>query len=156
MVEVVVGQRLRAEPLGVGGRRLVARVAALVERDAPAITASTSSAATPTSAQPQAALRGAPLAAAALVEEGALARGELGVVVGGPVERRRQARAAIELAGVAAAGLPFARGAAEVAVQPPALGVFLEPAAQARPLAQQRLVRDLDLAVADREQAARR
>ena len=39
-------------------------------------------------------------------------------------------------------------------MQPPALGVVLQPAAQARPLAQQRLVGDLDLALADREQAA--
>ena len=32
-IQVVVGQRLRAEPLGVRGHRLVVRVAALVERD---------------------------------------------------------------------------------------------------------------------------
>ena len=37
-------------------------------------------------------------------------------------------------------------------MQAAALGVLLEPAAQARPLAQQRLVRDLDLALADRDQ----
>ena len=38
-------------------------------------------------------------------------------------------------------------------MQPAALRVLLEPAAQPRPLAQQRLVRDLDLALADRDQA---
>ena len=73
-----------------------------------------------------------------------------------PLERRGQPRAAVELARVAAAGVPLARRVAQVVVQPPALGVLLEPAAQPRPLAQQRLVRDLDLALADRDEAARR
>ena len=71
---------------------------------------------------------------------------ELGVVVGRPFQRRGQPRAAVELAGVAAAGVPLACGVSELVVQAAALGVLLEPAAQARPLAQQRLVRDLDLA----------
>ena len=73
-----------------------------------------------------------------------------------PVERRGQPRAAVELARVAAARVPLACGAAELVVQVAALGVLLEPAAQARPLAQQRLVRDLDLALADRDAAGRR
>ena len=71
---------------------------------------------------------------------------------GRPVQRGGQPRAAVQLARVAAAGVPLARGGAQVVVQAPALGVLLEPAAQARPLAQQRLVRDLDLALADRDQ----
>ena len=65
-------------------------------------------------------------------------------MAGGPVERRGQPRAAVELAAVAAARLPVARGVDQVLVQAAALGVLLEPAAQARPLAQQRLVRDLE------------
>ena len=60
-----------------------------------------------------------------------------------------EARAAVELARVAPAGLPLARRDREMAVQPAALGVVLEPAAQPRPLAQQSLVGDLHRAVAD-------
>jgi hypothetical protein len=44
----------------------------------------------------------------------------------------------------------------QVPVQAPALGVLLEPATQPRPLAQQRLVRDLRLAFAERDQAVAR
>jgi len=39
-------------------------------------------------------------------------------------------------------------------VQVAALDVLVQPLAEARPFAQQRLVRDLDLALADREQTA--
>ena len=66
-------------------------------------------------------------------------------MAGGPVERGGQPRAAVELGRVAAAVVPLARRDAEVVVQAAALGVLLEPAAQARPLAQQRLVGDLGL-----------
>jgi hypothetical protein len=48
-IQVLVREGARAEPLGVGGDRVLVRGAALVERDEPAITASTSSAATPAS-----------------------------------------------------------------------------------------------------------
>ena len=41
-----------------------------------------------------------------------------------------------------------------MALHTPALGVLLEPAAQARPLAQERLVCDLDRRIADCQQAA--
>ena len=40
-------------------------------------------------------------------------------------------------------------------MQPASVGVLLEPRPQSRPLAQQRLVRDLDLALADRDQPRR-
>ena len=72
-------------------------------------------------------------------------------MVGGPVQRRGQAPAAVELATVAAVGLPLACGVAEVVAQAPALRFLLEPSAQARPLAQQRLMRDLDRTIANRE-----
>ena len=72
--------------------------------------------------------------------------------VGRPVERGGQARAAVELAG-SRPPASHSRAARQLAVQPASLGVLLEPAAQPRPLAQQRLVRDLDLALADRDQA---
>ena len=73
-------------------------------------------------------------------------------MVSRPVERRGQARAAVQLAAIAAARLPRARGGPHVELQPTALGVLLEPAAQPRPLAQQSLVRDLDVSLADRYQ----
>ena len=62
----------------------------------------------------------------------------------GPVERRGEPRAAVKLARVATARLPLARRVDQVLVEPPPLGVLLEPRPQARPLAQQRLVRDLE------------
>ena len=76
--------------------------------------------------------------------------------VGRPVERGGQPRAAVEAAGVARVAVPGARGLAERAMQAAALRVLVEPAAQPRPLAQERLVRDLDRAVADRQQPALR
>ena len=87
------------------------------------------------------------------IEELPLGGIELVAAVGGPVERRSEPGAAVQLGGVAAARVPLARGLREVAVQPPALRVLLEPAAQPGPLAQQRLVGELRLAVAERDQA---
>ncbi len=81
---------------------------------------------------------------AALVQEAAFELVEVALVGGGPVERRGEPGAAVELAGVAAARLPVACSVDQVLVQAPPLGVLLEPAAQAGPLAQQSLVRDLD------------
>ena len=75
-------------------------------------------------------------------------------MAGRPVERGGQARAAVEPARVARVGVPRPRGVAEPAMQAAALGVLGQPRAQPRPFAQQRLVRDLDGAVGDREQAA--
>ncbi len=152
-VQIVLGQRLRAEPLRVRGHGLAARVAALVQRDRARDHRHDEERGDARQDHPQAAV-GALARGRALVEEGPLAGGQLGIVVGRPVAGCRQARAAIELAAVAAAGVPFARGGTKVAVQPPAFRVVLQPAAQARPLAQQGLVRDLDLALGDREQAA--
>ena len=72
---------------------------------------------------------------------------------GGPVEGRGEAGAAVQLAGVPAAGLPAARRRAQVQVLATTLGVLLEPVAYPRPLAQQRLVSDLDLPLADGDEA---
>ena len=79
---------------------------------------------------------------------------ELGLVRAAPLECGREPRTAVELAAVAAARVPVARRLGEVALQAPALGVLLEPAAQTRPLAQQRLVGDLDRSGADGQQPA--
>ena len=76
------------------------------------------------------------------------------VVLRRPIQRGREPSAAVQLAGVATARVPVACGRGQVRVQAAADPVFLEPRAVARPLAQQRLVRELDLAVADGQQAS--
>ena len=73
-----------------------------------------------------------------------------------PIGRPDQPRAAVQLAGVAPARVPAARRLGQVTVHAAPVGVLVEPRPQARPLAQQRLVRDLDLALADRDQAVAR
>ena len=65
-------------------------------------------------------------------------------VVGAPVECGGEACAAVELALIAPGRVPFGRRLGDVAAQPASFGVLLDPLAQARPLAQQRLVGDLD------------
>jgi hypothetical protein len=152
-VQARVRERLGAEPLRRGRGRLGARVAALVERHEAGDHGEHEQGADAAEHHPQPALR-APARAAAVVEERALHRAELGVVTGHPVERGREARAAVEPAGVARVGVPCARVGAEAAMQAPALGVLGQPRAQPRPLAQQRLVRDFDGAVGDRQQPA--
>ncbi len=91
---------------------------------------------------------------AALGDELALELVELEGVIRAPVEGGGEARAAVELTLVAACRVPLGRRLGDVAAKPAALGVLLDPVAQARPLAQQRLVRDLDGALADRDEAA--
>ena len=88
----------------------------------------------------------------AVVHEGPLGGVELTLVGRRPVERGGEPRAAVQLARIAAARVPFARGHDQVVVEPAAVRVLLEPAAQPRPLAQQRLVGDLGLALADRHE----
>ena len=88
------------------------------------------------------------------VKERVLGGVELGLVRAAPLERGRQPPTAVELARVAAAGVPVARRLGELPLQAPALGVLLEPAAQTRPLAQQRFVGDLDRSGAHRQQPA--
>jgi hypothetical protein len=145
-VEVVLRERLGAEALRRRRRRLGARVAALVQRDRTGDHGEGQKRGDTREHHAQAAL-GAPADASALVEERALGRVEIGIVVGGPVERRGQARAAVQPAGVASIGRPGLCGSADPAMQAPPLHVLVQPAAQPRPLAQERLVRDLDRAV---------
>ena len=90
----------------------------------------------------------------ALVEELALELVQLGVVLGGPVERRGEPGAAVELGGIALGVAPLPSRADQVVMEAATLGVLLEPAAQPRPLAQQRLVGDLDRALVDGQQPA--
>ena len=93
----------------------------------PATTASTSSAATPASTARRRRCERS-LAARLVVHEVALDALELLLVGRRPVERGGEPRAAVELAGIAAARVPLARRDAEVVVQAPAVDVLLEPA----------------------------
>jgi hypothetical protein len=81
---------------------------------------------------------------AARGEEVALELVQVAFVAGDPIERRGEPCAAVELAAVTRSLLPVARRTGQVLVQAAALRVLLEPAAQSRPFAQQRLVRDLE------------
>ncbi len=93
--------------------------------------------------------------ASALLEELPLRRVEVGLVLGGPVERRRQAGAAVEVGGLTTALLPVADRAHQVEAQPSSRRVLLEPALEPRPLPEQGLVRDLDVPVAGGQQPRR-
>ena len=161
-VEPVVRERLGAEPLRVRDQRRVARLPALRDRDDARHDGDGEHRGGTGQQHPQPAVR-APLAAGlelgrrpARGDEVALDVVELVPVRIDPLERGREPRAAIELARVAARRVPVACGVGQVAVQPATLRVLLEPAAKARPLAQQRLVRDLHLVLADRDQALAR
>src|SRR5204863_7422139 len=63
-----------------------------------------------------------------------------------------QSGTAIEVGVVAATAVPLARGLREVLPQFASLRVLVQPLLKARPFAEQRLVRDLDRAVAPRQQ----
>ena len=86
---------------------------------------------------------------AALGHELALELVQLERVVGAPVERGGEAGAAVELALIARRRVPFGRRLGDVTAKPAPFGVLFDPLAQARPFAQQRLVGDLDGALAD-------
>ena len=75
-----------------------------------------------------------------------------GVVTSGATRRALRHALAVELGRIAIALRPLARGCREVGVQTPPLPILLKPAPQPRPLAQQRLMRDLDRAIAHRQQ----
>ena len=75
-------------------------------------------------------------------------------MVGAPLQRDGQARVAVGVAGVAPALVPVARGVGDVTLHTAAPRVVLQPAAQARPLAQQRFVGYLHRGGAHREQPA--
>ena len=61
-----------------------------------------------------------------------------------PLERPVQGGAALEGAGVAVEAVPFARRVADGLVDAQVLAVFVDPGGEPRPLAQQRLVGELD------------
>ena len=74
--------------------------------------------------------------------------------VGAPLERGRQPRAAVQVAGIAASASQARAASPSWRCSRRPSRILVQPAAQPRPFAQQRLVRDLDRAVADRQQAA--
>ena len=160
-VEVGLDKRLRAEPLRHRGPRLVARGTALIEEQHGGHAGEDQQdggGAEQGAQAPVGAPRAARLALAvrdARLDERALELVELGAVPGAPVERRGEARTAVEIAGIAPAAVPLARRDRQVAVQAPPVGVLLEPAAQPRPLAQQRLVGDLRGPRVDQSRAGR-
>ena len=69
-----------------------------------------------------------------------------------PVQRAGQPRPPVQLPRVTPGLVPLAGGADQMAVQGPPLDVLLQPAAQPRPLAQQRLVGHLHTVLAHAEQ----
>ena len=75
-------------------------------------------------------------------------------MVGAPVEGGGETGAAVELALIAPRPVPFGRRLGDVTAKPSSFGVLLDPLAQARPFAHQRLVSDLDGALADGHEAA--
>ncbi|HXV52836.1 MAG TPA: hypothetical protein VD765_06370, partial [Solirubrobacterales bacterium] len=70
-------------------------------------------------------------------------------MLGGPVERRGEPCAAVELGGVALGVPPPSRGVDQVVMEAAALGVLHEPGPQTRPFAQKRLMGDLTGALVD-------
>ena len=127
----------------------------------PATIATTRSAPAPARSALQPAVR-APLALdvglrrlPARVEELPLGGVELHLVVGGPLHGRGEARAAVEVARLAAALLPVADRPDEVEADLAAGRVLLQPGLEARPLAQQGLVGDLDVPFASGQEPRR-
>ena len=89
------------------------------------------------------------------LEKLALERIRLTGMGGGPVERGFEARAAVQLGGIAPGGVPVDRGGRDAVVEPATVAVLLQPAPQAGPLPQQRLVRDFGRAVARGDETPR-
>ena len=159
-IEAVLGERLGSETLGGLGGGRVARALALGERDHPGDDGGGEQHADAGEQRAQAPV-GAPLAlglalarSLAFLEKRALELVQLRVVARRPVERRGKSGASIELGGVVFRAVPLGGRVDQVLVQAPALGVLLQPAPQPRPLAQQRLVGDLDRVLVDGDEPA--
>jgi hypothetical protein len=159
-VQLVLHDRLRAQTLGIGDLGRSPRAAPLHERESPCDQGDDQERRHAGQQPAKPTIRPAlsldlPLAhLAARAQELALELVELQRVFGRPVERRGQARSAVQLAGILPASRPSARRLDEVRVQDPSRSVLVEPFPQARPLAQESLVGDLDHAIGDREQPA--
>src|SRR6266540_2574077 len=88
----------------------------------------------------------------ALVDELPFELVQLQVVLGGPVEHRREPRPSVQLTCVPPRAGPLLRRLDHVLVEPPSGTVLLQPLAEPRPLAKERLVGHLDRALAHRHQ----
>ena len=157
-----LGQRLRADPLGVGRERLVACVVALDQGHDPGghrdHEQDPRAGEQPAQAAvcPPLALGVAFAGGAALVEELPLDGVQVLRMALRPFQRRRKPGAAIEVRDLPAALGPQAGRVSQPAVQPQPLAVLVEPPAQRGPAADQHLVRDLRGAVAEGHEAGGR
>ena len=120
----------------------------------PAITAATNATAMPASKRP-APTRRSDLLLAAGVEEVAFERRQVGVGRK-PVHRRGQSRSSVELAGHPPERVPRRRRRGDVPMDAQPLASFVDPRLEARPLSDQRLVRDLDRTLVDGDEARSR
>ena len=160
-VEVLLDERLRAEALGELGRLRVARLAALddARRSRPRRPPTSRTATPASSTRRRRFVRRARFVSCSEASRLSVTNSRSSSfsskrVVRAPVERGGEAGAAVELALIAPCRVPFGRRLGDVTAQPASFGVLLDPLAQARPLAQQRLVGDLDGALADGDEAA--
>ena len=159
-VEVLLDERLGTEALGELGRLRVACLAALDDgehasrerRGQQDRDPGQQRAKTPVRAPGPFCLLFGDLAA--LGDEVALELVQVERVIGGPFERRSEAGAAVKLALIAPCRAPFGRRLGDVVAKPAPFSIPFDPLAQARPFAQQRLVGDLDGAIADGDEAA--
>jgi hypothetical protein len=140
-VEPRLRERLRAEPLSNGRRRLSFRGTARSERDDAGNECSDEEEQRDCE-QPAQAPRRARVRVSAFGQELPLDAVERRGLR--PLERRRQARAAVQLSGIATRGRPLRRRLREVQMHAPTLYVLLEPRLQSRPMLEQRLVDQLD------------
>ena len=159
-VEVILDERLGAEALGELRGLRVARLAALVDREHPARDRRRQQDGDPGEQDAKAPVRApSPLrlllrGLAALGDELALELVDVECVIGSPVECGSEAGAAVELAPIAPCRVPFARRLGDVAAKPAPFGVLLDPLVQARPLAQQCLMGNLDASFRHGDEAA--
>ena len=151
-VEAGLDERLRAQPLRDRRRRLPLRGAAGHQRDGPRDERRNEERdrnGQQRAQPPVGAGEGRP----ALLEELVLEAVQPRLLAGtGPLERRREPRAAIELARFSSRRLPLGRRFCQMEVKPAALRVLLEPRPEPRPLLEERFVHELDGPVVGHEQ----
>ena len=127
-VQRLLARRLHTEGVGFDGARLGAGPVSLVQRDHGRDDGEHQKRHDASENEPQT-TPGALAARSARVEELLLGGVELGLVLRAPFHRRRQPPATVQVAAIASTLAPLARRPAQPAMQPPAVGVLVEPAA---------------------------